>query len=186
MKTYYKRDEINRLATEKAIEVLNENKEYVLTNSSYSGYGDIHETLIGLQDTRKYGSYIFIGFMIGSEYNEKNLVIVRYENGESKMIENILKLYETGRNKTIYLTNEADYKKYVERRRNYYDSLDKRKAKHYSLDQDNKIAEKLLQRIKNVTGKKIKKQSLQIEAYKNRYEIFYYYRNVKKSYTIYK
>lgn len=180
MKNIYTRNDIQRMATEKAIEILTNEKDMMLTNISY-GWSN-GDCLIGLSNDNRYGTrkYYVVLESKGSSWSDEiyDLAVYKEVNKECELIEVIDRFYGIrSKCESVYITDEEGYKKHIERRYEKYRTKDK----HWNIKKGSELNLKLKERIKKDTGKKIKNQDLIVRKRNNGYVIKYEYRNVSKN-----
>lgn len=178
----YTRNEIQRIATEKAIEILTHEKDMILNNTSY-GFSK-GECIVGLANG--YNSFyntkeILIVLERQGLWHENKINLSVYEkiNGEMELIEIIEKFYGI-RDKNgddLYLTDEEAYKRHQQRQLNKYSEKDN----HMNIKMNTSLNKKLKDRIQRDTGKKIKKQDFLVRKHDKGYAIQYDYRNIRKT-----
>lgn len=177
----YSRNDIQRMATEKAIEILMEDKELVLNNASCGwNNGTCLVSLANDADINRASKRIYIVLENEGSWTEHKVNICVYEemNNETKLIKTLAKFYGvSSKGEIIYLTKEDDYNKHEQRMMNKYDLKDK----YYTIKMNTELNLKLKSRIERETGKKIKKQDLIVRKQNKNYVITYDYRNIKKT-----
>lgn len=181
MKTTYTRNDIQRMATEKAMEILTVNKEMVLNNVSCGwNNGTCLVSLANDADINRASKRIYIVLENEGSWTENKVNLCIYEevNRETKLIEEVEKFYGvSSKGEIVYLTDEECYNKHEQRMMNKYNSKDKR----YTVEMNTELNLKLKNRIERETGKKIKKQDLIVRKQNQNYVITYDYRNIKKT-----
>lgn len=177
MKNWYTENELQRIATEKAIELLQKDKTLLLNNASYGGTGI---TLITLTNNAGWGKErrVFISLKRNGDWlfeESYDLVIIETLNGEEKQLEIIMSLFRVDTKKgVIYSTDKQAYEKHYNRFR----GRDKNE-KVFLLEQGTELNNKFKARIENKTGVKIKKQDIKITKRGNKYYAAYLYRGIK-------
>lgn len=181
----YSRNDIQRMATEKAMKILMENKEMVLNNVSCGwNNGTCLVSLANDADIHRATKTIYIVLEYEGSWTENKVSICVYEeaykemNKETKLIETVEKFYGiSSKGEIIYLTDEEGYNKHEQRQMNKYSSKDN----HYNIKMNTELNLKLKKRIERDTGKKIKKQDLIVRKQNQNYVISYDYRNIRKT-----
>lgn len=180
MKTYYTLNELKRMATLKAMELINKDENLILTNTSYGG--TISEVFVGLETLDEKKTY-YVGLKGDYMTSKYSFVVAVYQNRETEIIETMFDVYEIRTYKgRIYVTDKEALDKHYSRygKRSY----GQQPIQEYHLSHDDRITKKLLAKISEDTGKKIRNQSLVITSYLDGYRIYYNYRNDKKSYWL--
>lgn len=186
MKTTYTRNDIQRMATEKAMEILAVNKEMLLNNISCGwNKGQCLMSLANDTDHYRATKTIYIVLEYEGSWIENKVNLCVYEevykemNKEINLIEVIEKFYgiRSKNGEDIFLTDEDGYNKHQQREMNKYSSKDI----HYNIKMNTELNLKLKKRIERDTGKKIKKQDLIVRKQNQNYVISYDYRNIRKT-----
>ena len=181
MKTYTRND-IQRMATEKAIEILTTNKDMMFTNVSY-GLSKC-ECLVGLangHNSFNISKEIYIVLEQKGTWSDNIYDLAVYEEikGEDKLVEVIGTFYgiRDKQGRDIFVIDKEAYEKHKERQYKKYSSKDM----HWNIKMGTELNLKLKERIQRDTGKKIKKQDIVVRKYNKGYVISYDYRNVRKN-----
>ena len=182
MKKAYTKKDIQRVATEKAMEILINDKDMVLNNTSY-GWNN-GTCLIALSDnayTWRSEKTIYIVLERKGLWHENKVNLAIYEkiDGEGELIEIIEKFYgiRSKDGDDLYLIDEEAYTKHQERQLKKYSEKDK----HMNIKMKTSLNQKLKDRIERDIGKKIKNQDFIVRKYNKGYVINYDYRNVRKT-----
>jgi hypothetical protein len=177
----FSRNDIQRMATEKAIGILMEDKELVLNNASCGwNNGTCLVSLANDADINRATKRIYIVLENEGSWTEHkvNLCVYKEMNKETKLIKTLAKFYGvSSKGEIIYLTKEDDYNKHQQRQMNKYNEKDKR----YNVEMNTELNIKLKNRIESEIGKKIKKQDFLVRKHNKVYVINYKYRNIKKT-----
>lgn len=178
MKNWYTENELQRIATEKAIELLQKDKTLLLNNTSYGGRG---KTLVALTNNAGWGKErnVFISLKRNEDWfldESYDLVVIEELDGEEKQLEVIMSLCRLNTKRgVIYSTDKQAY----EKRLNRYRNRDKNE-KVFLLEQGTEINNKFKTCIENKIRVKIKNQDIKITKRGNKYYASYLYRGIRK------
>lgn len=179
MKEYYTRKEMKRIISLKAAEIVSQNPDALLNNTSYST--NLHDVIVvGSCDDL---TYWYIGLEPAKDNwsnNEYTLVVIKQYQRETIEREEIMTVFELHTRKGImYFANGDVIEKHYERGRMRYDT-DKKRMMFAGKESD--LAKKLIAKIEKETNRKIKIQDLFVAKTKYGYTINYIYR--KQKYTL--
>lgn len=175
MKEYYTQQEMKRIITLEAVKIISQNQDALLTNSSYGT--DFYE-VVGVETynelTRWFVGLERVGDWDSSKYS---LVVVKRYKHETIEKQEIMTVYKLHTRKGyMYFASEEPIKKYYAR----YKMTPKDKT--MIVKKESELAKKLIVRIEDESGHKIKVQDLIVIKSKHGYIIKYIYR--KQKYTL--
>lgn len=172
----YTRRDIQRIATEKAMEILRNEKDMLLTNTSFGVSRG--ECLVGLSNDsglRGTRNIIIALEYIRETWDDERCKFVVFEeiNNVRKEIEVIDMLYTLHSKNNLYTNEKEAYDKSINRMMRRWD---RKRSIKFDIKMGTSLNANLKARIEKETGKRIKKQDMKAIRSKNGYIVYYMYR----------